>query len=189
MMRWLLSILPILIVSVAMQIDTTFHSLQAAKKDPIVVEHLILQKKKYSKMPDSLFIFENLLTLDLSRNKIDLLSADIGEISTLRKLDLSRNKINILPPQIGKLENLQELILSKNQIKELPEQIGQLQNLEKLILDGNQITKIPTFLYKMPNLKLIDLRQLELEDKDLLRLHDELPETAIYYSTNCPCGF
>lgn len=178
----------LLLSSFLWQTDTTFYSLSAAKKDPVVVEYLILQKKKYTKLPDSLFVFENLLGLDLSKNKIDLLSDDVGNMPLLRELNLSKNKISLLPIQIGRLTELRELDLSMNQIKELPYEIGNLTNLKILRLSGNQFTELPSSIFNLIHLEEVDLRQLAIEEEQVNELRNQLPEAKIFYTKDCACG-
>ena len=48
-------------------------------------------------------------------------------------LDLSREELEYLPPEVGDLVNLLELDLTGNRLKELPAEIGNLTRLTRLI--------------------------------------------------------
>ena len=187
MKKWSVLLLLSIVIS-AFYSDTTFYSLEAAKRDPITVEYLILQKKKMTKYPDSLFIFQNLLELDLSKNKIDLIGPEIGELPPLFKLNLHGNELSRIPPQIGKVKSLRELDLSKNKIKFLPETIGELQDLEVLRVYANPLEDLPSGIFQLNNLKEIDLRQMDLPKETLITLRESLPEVKILYSKDCGCG-
>jgi Leucine-rich repeat (LRR) protein len=167
----------------------TFFSLTEAKENPEKVERLILEKQKLRSIPDSLYIFPYLKELDLSKNKIDFLGAEIGECTALQTLKINNNQISTIPPQIGKLIQLKELDLSRNKIDQLPEEIGKLMDLEVLTLHGNAITTLPQTIENLNKLKLLDLRQMDITEAQLKSLHQALPDTKILYTVSCNCGF
>lgn len=167
----------------------TFYSLSRAKKYPDRVERLVLTKEKLRSIPDSLYLFDHLIELDLSHNKIDLFSADIDRSSNLQRLDLSSNQISVVPPQIGNLRHLRELDLSRNKIDQIPDEIGKLKDLEVLTLHGNPITRLPKSVQNLGKLKVLDLRQMEISESHLKELIVALPEAKILHTTACSCGF
>jgi len=58
-------------------------------------------------------------------------------------LNLSRNQLTSLPAEIGKLTLLEVLALGVNQLTSLPAEIWQLTPLRELYLDRNQLTRLP----------------------------------------------
>ncbi|EMO74411.1 leucine rich repeat protein [Leptospira kirschneri str. 200801925] len=52
----------------------------------------------------------------------------------VRVLNLSKQKLTILPAEIGQLKNLYELNLYENKLTTLPKEIGQLKSLLTLYL-------------------------------------------------------
>jgi Leucine-rich repeat (LRR) protein len=54
-------------------------------------------------------------------------------------LDLSRQNLRTLPADIGKLKNLERLYLAENQLSSLPPEVQQLTRLQYLDLIGNPI--------------------------------------------------
>lgn len=59
---------------------------------------------------------ENKLQLNLSKNNITIVPANIKDLVNLVELYLYGNKIAVLPPEIGNLTQLQTLALNENQV-------------------------------------------------------------------------
>ncbi|KAM3250206.1 plant intracellular Ras-group-related LRR protein 4 [Capsicum chacoense] len=134
-------------------------------------KELILQRKLSEQLewiPDSLGKLSNLMTLDLSDNRIAVLPTTIGGLSSLQKLDLHGNKIVELPDSVGDLLNLVYLDLSGNSPKTLPLTLARLTHLEELDLSSNMLSVLPETVGS-----LVSLRKLTVETNDL----EELPHT------------
>ena len=101
--------------------------------------------------------------LDLSRNQLRLLPAEIRKLTNLTKLDLSGNQLKRLPVEIGELTNLTKLDLYGNQLKRLPVEIGDLTNLTVLNLSGNQLERLPVEIGDLTNLTVLYLSGNQLE--------------------------
>ncbi|MCD7472547.1 Plant intracellular Ras-group- LRR protein 4 [Datura stramonium] len=119
-------------------------------------------------IPDSLGKLSNLVTLDLSENRIAVLPATIGGLSSLQKLDLHGNRIVELPDSVGDLLNLVYLDLSGNNLKTLPLTLARLTRLEEVDLSSNMLSVLPETVGS-----LVSLRKLIVETNDL----EELPHT------------
>ncbi|XP_004253249.2 plant intracellular Ras-group-related LRR protein 4 [Solanum lycopersicum] len=134
-------------------------------------KELILRRKLSDQLewiPDSLGKLSNLVTLDLSENRIAVLPTTIGGLSSLQKLDLHGNKIVELPDSIGDLLNLVYLDLNGNNLKTLPLTLARLTHLEEVDLSSNMLSVLPEAVGS-----LISLKKLIVETNDL----DELPHT------------
>jgi len=83
------------------------------------------------------------------------------------KLDLSKNQLSELPAEIGQLVNLTTLDLSRNQLSELPIEIGQLVNLTTLHLSGNKLSVLPVEVTQLVNLTTLDLEENPLKSPPL----------------------
>ena len=76
---------------------------------------------------------------------------------TLVSLDLSRNKLEKLPESIGIVTNITRLVLSRNDLTKLPDAIGNLTSLTELNLDRNDLTKLPVGIPNLTSLKVLNL--------------------------------
>jgi hypothetical protein len=114
-----------------------------------------------NEVPNNLEEVKSLLVLNLSNNHITNVPNHLFiNLTDLVYLDLSSNKIEIIPPQLRRLVHLKTLILNDNpllhaQLRQLPA----LVSLESLHLSNTQrtISNIPQGLDNLPNLKELDL--------------------------------
>ncbi|XP_055805502.1 plant intracellular Ras-group-related LRR protein 4-like [Solanum dulcamara] len=140
----------------------------SAKKE---TKELILRRKLSDQLewiPDSLGKLSNLVTLDLSENRIAVLPTTIWGLSSLQKLDLHGNRILELPDSVGDLLNLVYLDLKGNNLKTLPLTLARLTHLEEVDLSSNMLSVLPETVGS-----LVSLRKLVVETNDL----EELPHT------------
>ena len=96
-------------------------------------------------------------TLKITREDIDTLPPQIGELTDLQSLSLKNNGLTHLPDEIGNLTNLRVLSLVKNQLAEIPECVCKLSNLEELFVSRNQIISLPAEIGNLKNLKTLSL--------------------------------
>jgi internalin A len=94
--------------------------------------------------------FEQVIKLRLSGLLLKRIPTNLPQLQHLQWLDLSSNKLIILSVKIAKLQNLQRLYLSDNQLKNWPVEIAQLENLQELDLMNNQLTTWPIEMALMP---------------------------------------
>lgn len=99
-----------------------------------------------------------LLSLNFSRNRISIVSDDIGSLSQLRELDLSHNLIEELPRQLGELGSLHSCNLSFNDLYRIPPELGLLSSLNVLNLEANsRLGHIPYSLSRISTLQELNL--------------------------------
>uniref|UniRef100_A0A914KKG1 Uncharacterized protein n=1 Tax=Meloidogyne incognita TaxID=6306 RepID=A0A914KKG1_MELIC len=81
-------------------------------------------------------------TLNLKGTGMKIMSPLIDELSEeLRTIDLTSNKLKLLSPSIGNFVMLRQLHLSENRLIELPDELGCLRKLEVLNVSGNYLEK------------------------------------------------
>jgi len=130
---------------------------------------LNLSRNKLTSLPDELGDLPNLLILQLDKNEFESIPACVSRLESLTYLGLHRNKLKDLPEQIEGLQNLKVLDLSANQLNALPMEIANLGNLQVLGLKDNELESLPPEMWT-----LYELRQLWVGDNKLMDLPEEL---------------
>ncbi|XP_064621556.1 leucine-rich repeat protein soc-2 homolog [Lineus longissimus] len=110
-----------------------------------------------------------LVSLNLSSNKLTSLPDEIGLLLGLEELFLHFNMITYLPGSIGNLTKLKELDLRCNLLEKIPESFGCLQKLKYLNVMENSLTTLPSCIGSLEKLK-----EINLQNNEIRLLPDEL---------------
>lgn len=89
------------------------------------------------------FLLENLKELRIRWNWITEVPSCIFGMTKLETLDISRNKLKVLSPEIGKLTNLTYLSVCHNNLSELPETLTCLTSLKMIFVNPNDGNLVP----------------------------------------------
>ncbi len=163
---------------------------QALKKDPLTVYKLNLKKLKLVELPQEIGQFLNLQTLNVNKNKLSRFPEVIFNFKYLQKLNVSGNKIKTIPPEIGLLIHLKEFAANETEISTLPKEISQLKELEYLDVWGTNISWLPEEIVQLSTtLKKLDMRVILMSDEEHKKIQELLPQTMVYFSKSCSCGF
>ncbi|CAI7603082.1 unnamed protein product [Penicillium crustosum] len=105
--------------------------------------------------------FGGLETLDLHGNILKSLPMGLRRLENLRTLNLSNNSLEMANIEIiAEIKSLTDLKLANNQLQgELTAVIGRLPNLEFLDLRGNALTKLPDELVGLSSLRTLDVSE------------------------------
>lgn len=105
--------------------------------------------------------FGGIETLDLHGNVLKSLPIGLRRLQNLRTLNLSNNSLDMAKIEIiTEIKSLTDLKLANNQLQgELTAALGQLQNLEFLDLRGNTLTKLPDGLVGLKSLRTLDVSE------------------------------
>uniref|UniRef100_A0A3P9B4N9 Leucine rich repeat containing 18 n=1 Tax=Maylandia zebra TaxID=106582 RepID=A0A3P9B4N9_9CICH len=132
---------------------------KAIRTTPDGRRRLVLSNMGITIFPKCLFKITFVDELDLSRNLIEKLPENFGDLSSLRWLDLHSNKLVSVPESIGNHRGLTHLNLSNNCLtfSGLPSTLGSLTNLKSLNLGMNQLDDLPLTLVALENLQELGL--------------------------------
>ncbi len=165
---------------------TSLEEALAAPRDSV---YSLKLKDRLREVPPEVFTsFPNLQWLDLSKNRLKEIPANLGLLKNLKKLILFKNKIEALPPEIGQLEDLRELIVNQNELETLPEEIGKLKKLRYIDMWSNNITGLPGSMAEMYALEEIDLRVIVMTEAEQEDINILLPNTTVQMDQHCNCG-
>ena len=113
-------------------------------------------------LPDTITRLENLFDLDASENQLKLLPYTIGDLKNLTTLNLSKNALQVLPQSFCNLTDLTALYLSHNLLVDLPKGFCQLINLQEVDLSHNKIKQFNDNIYQMQSLEFLNLSHNKL---------------------------
>ncbi|XP_023134144.2 leucine-rich repeat-containing protein 27 [Amphiprion ocellaris] len=145
------------------------------------LKHLSLEGNQISSIPDSMFIsLPNLQWLDLRKNQIVSLPAEIGSHRSLKTLLLEGNPLSELPPELGNVITLKGLNLRDCPIRFPPQDIVHqglqsiLHYLRSTMAKRPVSTKTPGELPIVEKLQLSELPGSSMEEQDEAVEEDEL---------------
>ena len=170
------------------QDEPVFTDMKEAMKTPLAVKRLDLSKQKLSKVPADVFLLKNLYELVLSKNKLTRIPDEISQLKKLRILRVDRNKIESLPESIGSLQYLEILDINRSDMFYLPESLGNCSSLERIIAWDTNLSTLPASLKKCTQLMYIDLRNIMFSKAQQEELEKMLPGTKIDFTIDCNCG-
>ncbi|KAI8141949.1 hypothetical protein BJV82DRAFT_616549 [Fennellomyces sp. T-0311] len=102
--------------------------------------------------------FQDLVELDISRNRLTHLPFNLSILKHLKILNASSNMLTTIPPVLYNLSQLEILVLSQNRLECIPAEMAvQLPNLKTLRIAANRIRQIDTNIglwTKMQHLQL-----------------------------------
>ncbi|RIB17594.1 hypothetical protein C2G38_2087926 [Gigaspora rosea] len=106
---------------------------------------------------------------NISNNRIDDLTEQIGQLESLCELYVVNNKLTHLPKSIGRLKNLEILDVSENMLAGLPSSIGDCQSLRELRLRGNSLENLPMTLGRLKNLNVFYIGQWPMTEFNIIK--------------------
>ena len=120
-----------------------------------------LSDNKLLKISKNFVLFKNLKSLKLNNNQISFLPSFISELTQLEHLSISKNNISLIPTSIQDLLKLSYFDFSYNKVDNIPIEFGLLNSLNILHIDSNFFTKIPTTFCYLKKLNELSFDWLE----------------------------
>ncbi|XP_047628136.1 leucine-rich repeat-containing protein 2 isoform X2 [Phacochoerus africanus] len=133
-------------------------------------------------IPTYIELFQAMRILDLPKNQISRLPAEIGRLKNLKELNVSFNYLKSIPPELGDCENLEKLDCSGNlELTELPFELSNLKQASFVDISANKFSSVPICVLRMSNLQWLDISNNNLNDlpQDIDRL-EELQTFLLY---------
>lgn len=96
---------------------------------------------------------KEIVELNINSSNLDVLPAEIGNLTTLTKLYASGNNFTELPETIGNLTNLTNANFDGSDLEALPAGFANLTSLEYLSLNNNKLETMPEELFSLTALK------------------------------------
>ena len=168
-------------------VSKMFTRLEDAMLNPNEVVKLDLRKQKLKVIPNEIFGLLELRELYLDKNQITELPADISRLNKLEKLSLQHNELSLFPRSVLELSSLEFLDLADNMIDSIPDEIVHLEQLNTLSMWDNPIAYYSPALSKLPRLKILDLLHNTMSKETQGRLYRDLPKCKLIVSPPCAC--
>jgi hypothetical protein len=139
----------------ANQIDFPIAQVTATEQGRVV--SLDLEGLQITAIPREIGSLTALRRLNLSRNLLDTLPAEIWGLGRLAQLDLGGNRLRALGEGVGALRDLLFLGLRDNDLGSLPGGLFELAQLEILLLSHNGLDSLPEGIASFPFLRYLDV--------------------------------
>eukprot|EP01134_Creolimax_fragrantissima_P000385 CFRG0385T1 len=127
--------------------------IEISPDDVVNMSGLLLKKVPTGLLP--LFLSGEKRSLILHNNLLSEFTGNMTNLCHIHVLDLSKNRLRNLPAELSHAENLRHLDISFNQFGSIPESVLKLPLLENLNVRQNQITDLAHELPSMKYLKTI----------------------------------
>ncbi|XP_077864862.1 uncharacterized protein LOC100374769 [Saccoglossus kowalevskii] len=131
---------------------------------------LNLSNNRLASLPDEIGFLRGLEEFFLQYNCLTELPNSIGNLQKLVELDCKNNRIRRLPNTLGNMTCLSILNVTNNGLQSFPSSIGKLHELEELCAHSNQLTELPDEICKLENLT----SELDISSCELVYLPDSL---------------
>ena len=152
------------------------------------VLRLSFKRKLPADFNEKIVKYNYLQELHLKSMRLKAIPQTVWYLSNLTVLDVSNNKLTVISEQLGELLYLERLIINRNDISELPKEISQLTHLRYIDLFSTLIVDFPAEISLLENsLKEIDMRIIRMNDAEKLHLQRYLPKTKFLFSNSCNC--
>mmetsp|Transcript_19856 Transcript_19856/g.35302 ORF Transcript_19856/g.35302 Transcript_19856/m.35302 type:complete len:286 (+) Transcript_19856:259-1116(+) len=130
-----------------------------------VLEHLSLYGNGLKTLAGigALGACKNLASLDVGRNDLHELPAELAQLTSLTSLVAEDNHLEKIGAGILGLVGLKNLRLSGNKIRSIPAEIASLKDLETVFLDNNLIDAVPEAFGELKALQSVNLGNNKIE--------------------------
>ncbi len=143
----------------------TFSNLSEALKNPTAYKSARFTNSNLTDFPEQIFLFPNLIEIDVSHNAITKLPLRLNELKNLKDLYVGKNHLISLGDEITSCGNLEVIKIQDNPLKSISKEIGKLTALRELTI--GQISPdcvIPVELWNLTNLTKLIITHANLSE-------------------------
>ena len=119
---------------------------------------LNLNKNKFTKVPAGIRKLKSLSRLDLSENSLESLSG-LEKLRRIQILVLDHNKLSSVFKDISHMKRLEILRCSHNSVKDIGVEVRHLKHLKDLDISSNKFVVLPTDVFLLPKLEFLNASQ------------------------------
>jgi Leucine-rich repeat (LRR) protein len=142
----------------------------------------------YNNLDSALSNPKQVITLDLSKQKLKEVPSKIILFENLERLILKRNRIKEIPKELSSLTKLHYIDISSNYINEIPKELSSL-TLDTLIMWDNKLREFPLEYERMgQSLLYLDLRAIQMTKKEQKQIKKLFPKAKIRLAPYCNCN-
>ena len=115
---------------------------------------LQLSHNSISVLPRCIATFKNLLSLDISNNNLQYISAEISQLTRLTTFVARNNNLrdDAIPKAFAGMSSLRHINFSGNQLTEFPIHLTHILDLKYLSLGANKISYLPREIHRLKRL-------------------------------------
>lgn len=173
--------------------STVFRSISAASKarsNGTPIFRLDLSKQKLKAIPAEISEWTELREIILDRNRIKTLGPELEQFIFLERLSANYNQIESFPMVLTRMDHIVTLELGDNMIDSIPLNIDNMRALKSLELWANVLEYFPASLSDLQNLGKLDLlhNDMVFEEQEALRSWLS-QEVELILSAPCRCEF
>jgi hypothetical protein len=189
MLKWLRIACVCLIASTCNAQDTlkVYSWEEALNASPDTIYAIEASRRKWERIPEELYMYTNLVFLDLSNNKLTEIPDAFSGLKKLKAIDLEHNKLSGSPVFLCQLTNLINVNIGRNDYSSLPSCIGYLANLKSLNLWSNPLGGLPDEIMLCKNLKMVDMRGIVTGPVFQSKWVERMPEVNWEFDPPCHC--
>lgn len=142
----------------------------------------------YNNLDSALYTPKQVITLDLSKQKLKELPSEIILFENLERLILKRNRIKEIPKELSTLTKLHFIDISSNYIENLPKELSSLE-IDTLIMWDNKLREFPLEYERLgKSLLYLDLRAIQMNKQEQKQIKKLFPKAKIRLAPACNCN-
>ncbi len=143
----------------------TLSNLTEALKNPSDYKAARFTNARLTTFPDELFLFPNLVEVDVSRNAITVIPARLKEMKYLKDLFVNKNRLTEIGSEITSLTNLEVLMIQCNPLESISKEIGKMNALKELTIGEVPVKcAVPKEVWDLKNLKVLRIMYANLTE-------------------------